>query len=158
MDLNMAWPFDDMPYDFDKMLTIADFCLSSCSVFLVTLNSNLAFPCYLMSQRILNLIMLHLNHRAEFLSWPIQQMVWWCYFSTRLLTCQEAPLILIFYISSFNKCLFSQFLEESSGNRTWTYVLNLRKNRSSKKRACRINLILRTKNIGICLTSYKMQC
>ena len=158
MDLNMAWPFDDMPYDFDKTLTIADFCLSSCSVFLVTLNSNLAFPCYLMSQRILNLIMLHLNHRAEFLSWPIQQIVWSCYFSTRLLTCQEAPLILIFYISHFNMCVFSQFLEESSGNQTWTYILNLRKNRFPKNRTCRINLILRTKNIAVCLTSYKRQC
>ena len=154
----MAWTFDDMSSDFDKMLTKTAFFLSSCIVFLITLNSNLAFPCYLMSQRILNLIMLHLNHRAEFLSWPIQQMVWWCYFSTRLLTCQEAPLILIFYISYFNMCFFSQFLEESSGNRTWTYVLNLRKNRSPKKRAYRINLILRTKIIGICLTSYKRQC
>ena len=154
----MAWTFDDMSSDFDKMLTKTAFFLSSCIVFLIILNSNLAFPCYLMSQRILNLIMLHLNHRAEFLSWPIQQMVWWCYFSTRLLTCQEAPLILIFYISYFNMCFFSQFLEESSGNRTWTYVLNLRKNRSPKKRAYRINLILRTKIIGICLTSYKRQC
>ena len=154
----MAWTFDDMSSDFDKMLTKTAFFLSSCIVFLITLNSNLAFPCYLMSQRILNLIMLHLNHRAEFLSWPIQQMVWSCYFSTRLLTCQEAPLILIFYISYFNMCFFSQFLEESSGNRTWTYVLNLRKNRSPKKRAYRINLILRTKIIGICLTSYKRQC
>ena len=154
----MAWTFDDMSSDFDKMLTKTAFFLSSCIVFLITLNSNLAFPYYLMSQRILNLIMLHLNHRAEFLSWPIQQMVWSCYFSTRLLTCQEAPLILIFYISYFNMCFFSQFLEESSGNRTWTYVLNLRKNRSPKKRAYRINLILRTKIIGICLTSYKRQC
>ena len=154
----MAWTFDDMSSDFDKMLTKTAFFLSSCIVFLITLNSNLAFPYYLMSQRILNLIMLHLNHRAEFLSWPIQQMVWSCYFSTRLLTCQEAPLILIFYISYFNMCFFSQFLEEASGNLTWTYVLNLRKNRSPKKRAYRINLILRTKIIGICLTSYKRQC